>query len=42
MSPGHVKRVISALQENMKRYEEKFGKIKEAETPEGNIGFTQK
>jgi len=42
MSPGHAKRVIGALQENVKKYEEKFGQIKEAETPEGNIGFVGK
>ena len=39
MSPGHIKRVIKALQENIGKYEEKFGKIKEAEVPEGDIGF---
>ncbi|NCP17038.1 DUF3467 domain-containing protein [Candidatus Kuenenbacteria bacterium CG_4_9_14_3_um_filter_39_14] len=38
MSPGHLKRVIAALTENLKKYEEKFGKIEEAEAPE-EIGF---
>lgn len=28
VTPGHVKRIINALQENLKKYEEKFGKIK--------------
>jgi len=42
MSPGHIKRMIKALQENVGKYEEKFGQIKEAEAPEGNIGFIQK
>ena len=39
MSPGHIKRVMKALQENISKYEEKFGKIEEAETPKGDIGF---
>ena len=42
MSPGHVKRMIRAFQGNIKKYEEKFGEIKEAEAPEMNdnkIGF---
>ena len=28
VTPGHVKRIINALQENLKKYEEKFGEIK--------------
>ena len=39
MSPGHMKRTIAALQENMKRYEDAFGKIEESKVPEGGIGF---
>jgi hypothetical protein len=40
MSPGHVKRVISALKENMKLYENQFGTIQEAQEPgKGPIGF---
>ena len=41
MSPGHIKRTIAALQENVKKYEEKFGSIKQAEEPhgKGHIGF---
>ena len=40
-SPGHMKRIISAMQENVKRYEEKYGEIKQAAEPEaqGRIGF---
>lgn len=38
-SPGHLKRIIKALTENMKRYEEKFGQIEEAKEPETKIGF---
>ncbi len=33
LSPGHVKRVLVALQENISRYESKFGIIKVAEEP---------
>lgn len=40
MNPGHLKRVIKALQENMNKYEEKFGEIKEAQSPETKIGFS--
>lgn len=39
MNPGHLKRMIKALQENIERYEEKFGSIEEAEAPERKIGF---
>jgi len=39
MSPGHIKRMIKALEENLSKYEEKFGKIKEVEIPEREIGF---
>lgn len=38
-SPGHLKRIIKALEENLKNYEEKFGKIEEAKEPETKIGF---
>ena len=31
VTPGHVKRIISALNDNLKRYEDKFGEIKLAE-----------
>ena len=44
MSPGHLKRVIAALTENLKKYEDKFGKIEEAEAPleSGEMGFKGK
>ncbi len=39
-SPGHFKRIIGALQENLKLYEQKFGNIEEAKTPgKREIGF---
>ncbi len=34
VTPGHVKRIISALIDNLKRYEEKFGEIKQTEPSE--------
>jgi len=38
-SPGHLKRIIKALEENLRSYEEKFGKIAEAPEPKKEIGF---
>lgn len=38
MSPGHLKRVIAALQDNLGKYEGQFGKIEEAESP-SELGF---
>jgi len=38
-SPGHMKRIIKALQENLAKYEASFGKLTEAELPQGTIGF---
>lgn len=39
LTPGHTKRVLLALQDNIKKYEQRFGKIEKAETPEPEIGF---
>ena len=38
-SPGHMKRIIAALQDNVKKYEARFGTIILAEEPKGTIGF---
>ncbi|MBI4090130.1 MAG: DUF3467 domain-containing protein [Candidatus Kerfeldbacteria bacterium] len=40
-SPGHLKRIIAALAENLKRYETQFGPVKAASEPPGakEIGF---
>jgi hypothetical protein len=39
-SPGHMKRMVSALTENIKKYEAKFGKLTEApEPPRPSMGF---
>jgi len=39
LSPGHVKRMLKALQDNIARYESKFGVIQAAEEPKGKMGF---
>jgi hypothetical protein len=38
VSPGHMKRMVSALTENLKKYEDQFGAITKAENP-NEIGF---
>ncbi len=39
-SPGHFKRMIAAMRDNLKKYEENYGEVKEAEGPGNNeIGF---
>ena len=35
-SPGHMKRIVSALATNLQRYEEMHGPIREAPEPEGS------
>ncbi len=39
VSPGHIKRMIAAMQENLKHYEEQFGEVKAAAVPDHRIGF---
>lgn len=39
LSPGHFKRMISAMNENLKKYEDQYGTITESEAPQQNIGF---
>jgi hypothetical protein len=41
ISPGHMKRVMSAIKKNIELYENKFGEIRPAREPEHgpNIGF---
>jgi hypothetical protein len=42
VSPGHAKRLLRALAENITRYEAQFGAIKELpEPPPPNVGFVQ-
>lgn len=38
-SPGHFKRIIAAFSENLKKYEQAFGKVEAAQEPPGEIGF---
>ncbi len=33
VTPGHMKRIVKALQENLEKYERHFGEIKMAESP---------
>jgi hypothetical protein len=35
VSPGHMKRIVKALQENLLKYEENFGEIRMADAPTG-------
>ncbi len=37
--PGHVKRMIATLQDNLRKYEDKFGAVEAAENPKDKIGF---
>ena len=39
-SPGHLKRMIAAMSDNLKKYEDKFGPVSEAEGPSKEIGFS--
>ncbi len=41
-SPGHLKRMIKAMQENLAKYETSFGEIKESSSPEKTIGFAER
>lgn len=38
VSPGHFKRMVKAVQENLAKYESTFGKIEPSEAPK-SIGF---
>jgi hypothetical protein len=39
VSPGHLKRIVSALEENLKLYEQTYGEIAAATMPKRMIGF---
>ncbi len=39
VSPTHYKRLINAMQENLKRYENEYGTISLAVVPDQKIGF---
>jgi len=38
-SPGHFKRMIKAMNENLDKYEKQFGKIEETKINNNEIGF---
>lgn len=38
-TPGHFKRIIAALHENLLKYEKQFGEVKEAPGLDSEIGF---
>lgn len=40
-TPGHMKRILAALQDNVSKYEAQFGKVDAASAPvgSGEIGF---
>lgn len=40
VSPGHMKRILEALRDNVSKYENTFGTIQIAEEPKGKIGFS--
>ncbi len=40
MTPPNVRSLLTALETNVKKYEEQFGKIKTFEVPTKDIGFT--
>jgi hypothetical protein len=37
VSPGHIKRILEALRDNVSKYEKTFGTIQIAEEPKGKI-----
>lgn len=41
-SPGHFKQLVTAMQENLKKYEAQFGNLTAAEAPKSSIGFADK
>lgn len=41
VSPGHFKRMVKAMDENLKKYEDSFGKVAESEAPQ-SIGFQER
>lgn len=39
VSPAHMKRILAALQDNLKRYEDAFGTIEAGNAPAHKVGF---
>lgn len=42
VSPGHFKRMLAAMQDNLKKFEAQFGDVKPSEGPTNPIGFQAK
>jgi len=42
MSPAHFKRMILAMQDNLRKYESQFGVVKESNEPDTVYGFPVK
>lgn len=40
VSPGHMKRIFNALQDNIEKYEKNYGRIKQADAPK-IMGFVK-
>ena len=38
-SPRHMKRILKALEDNIKKYEERYGSLKESDEPKIKFGF---
>lgn len=43
VSPGHMKRIVAALTDNLAKYEKQFGVVRPSDAPTTNpIGFTDR
>jgi len=42
VSPGHFKRMLAAMRENLEKFEAQFGNVKLSEGPTNPIGFQAK
>lgn len=42
VSPGHFKRMLAAMQDNLGKYESQFGNVAPSEAPTSKIGFEPK
>ena len=40
VSPGHVKRILSAIQDNLRKYETQFGPVPDIAAPAPPDGYT--
>ncbi|MBI5467383.1 MAG: DUF3467 domain-containing protein [Candidatus Kerfeldbacteria bacterium] len=38
-SPGHAKQILAALTDNLKKYEQQFGRLEATQPPSGDFGF---